>query len=183
MGSGRTMTRWMHPPELARPRDRDLFDPAVEGDRYGWSRELSLGVWGRVCSDATDSAGRHDIERVRQRFHEFAARDGRLHPDVDRVTRVGVEISGDSLGAWSADELRSRIRARETLVIAEVLGRAQTSWEVTITLDDDEDAIGRSHGVRILLASVCKHYLYRGRALLVPHIVRAGERRRGSIPE
>lgn len=38
------MTRWLHPPELERQRARNLFDPIVEGDRYGLSRELSLAV-------------------------------------------------------------------------------------------------------------------------------------------
>lgn len=117
------MTRWMHPPELARPRQQDQFDPLLEGDRHGLSRELALAIWKRVCADATDSAGRRDEEKVRQQFNELAARIAargrRLRPDPGRVTRVGVEISGDSLGAWSVDELKPHTPGRETLVAVE----------------------------------------------------------------
>jgi hypothetical protein len=117
------MTRWMHPPELDHERKRDHFDPVVEGARHALARELSLAIWDRVCADATDRAGRRDMEQAQQRFHELAARiaarGGRLRPDVGRVTRVGVEINGDSRGPWNADELRPRVPGRETLFAVE----------------------------------------------------------------
>jgi aminopeptidase N len=117
------MTRWMHPPELDRERKRDHFDPVVEGARHALARELSLAIWDRVCADATDSAGRRDMEQAQQRFHELAARiaarGGRLRPDVGRVTRVGVELNGDSRGPWNTDELRPRVPGRETLFAVE----------------------------------------------------------------
>lgn len=117
------MTRWMHPPELERQRERDQFDPVVEGDRYGLSRDLSLAIWERVCADATDGFGRRDTKQAEQRFHEIAARiaarGGRLRPDVGRLTRVATELDGTLFGAWSVDELAPRTPGRETLVAAE----------------------------------------------------------------
>jgi len=68
------MTRWMHPPELLRAREREQFDPVVQGRRHGLFRELSLAIWERACVNATDSAGRRDEEQARQRFHDLAAR-------------------------------------------------------------------------------------------------------------
>jgi len=117
----------MHPPELERQRERDLFDPGIEGARHGLARELSLAIWERVCADATDGAGRCDTEQARRRFHEIAARiaarGGRLRPDVGRVTRVGVEIGGESLGVWGAKDLAVRTPGRETLVAVEARRR------------------------------------------------------------
>jgi hypothetical protein len=84
--------RSMRPPELARTKERDHFDPVIAGSRYGLSRELSLATWERVSADATDSAGRLDAEEAQRRFHDIAARiqanGGRLRPDVGRSTRV-----------------------------------------------------------------------------------------------
>ena len=95
------MTRWIHPPE----------------------RGLSLAIWKRVCADATDRAGRRDEEQAQQRFHELAARlatrNERLRPDAGRLTRVGVEIDENSLGALSIDVFRPRTPGRETLVTTE----------------------------------------------------------------
>jgi hypothetical protein len=131
------MTRWMHPPELERPRQQDQFDPLLEGDRYDLSRELALAIWKRVCADAADSSGRRDEEQARQRFHglaaRIAARGGRLRPDPGRVTRVGVEISGDSPGTWIADELRARVPGRETLVAVETRRWAVQNERPTVT--------------------------------------------------
>jgi len=116
--------RWMHPPELERQRDRGTFDPVAEGSRYRLSRELALAIWAHVCADVSDSAGRHDAAQAQRRFHELAARiaarGGRLRPDVGRVTRVEVEVTGVPLGAWSVDELAPRTPGRDTLAIAEV---------------------------------------------------------------
>ena len=138
------MTRWMRPPELDRERKRDRFDPVVEGARHALGRELSLAIWGRVSADATDSAGRRDMGQARQRFHEFAARiaarGGRLRPDVGRVTRVGVELNGDSLGPWNADELRPRIPGRETLVAVEARRRGKAGYVAPAEADQ---AMGR----------------------------------------
>jgi hypothetical protein len=113
------MTRWMHPPELDRTREPEPFDPIVQGARYGLLSELLLSIWQRARADATDSAGRCDIEQAQRRFHELAARAGRLHPDVGRVTRVGSEIDVDPRVARSLDELRSHAPGRETLVAVE----------------------------------------------------------------
>jgi hypothetical protein len=111
----------MRGPELDRMRDRDDFDPAVEGARYRLSRELSLVVWERACADASDDRGRLDAEQAQQRFHEFAARiaacGGRLRPDVGRLTRVGVELDGELPGI--AAQLALRTAGRETLVASE----------------------------------------------------------------
>jgi len=122
------MTRWMRPHELERDQRRDGFDPVVEGARYQLSRELSLALWKRVCTAATDGAGRCDTEQAAQRFHaiaaRIAARGGRLRPDVGRLTRVGVELDGGSLNAWFDEELGPRVPGRETLVAAETRRRA-----------------------------------------------------------
>jgi hypothetical protein len=88
----------MHPPEIERERGRSGFDPVAEGSRYRLDRELSLAIWTRACAEIHDSAGRHDVEQARRRFHEIAARiaarSGRLRPDVGRVTRVDIETHG-----------------------------------------------------------------------------------------
>ena len=68
------MTGWIHPPRLDKPRDRDRFDPIVEGARYGLPRELLLEIWQRARAEATDASGRRDELRARTRFHEIAAR-------------------------------------------------------------------------------------------------------------
>src|SRR5215831_15766610 len=105
------MTRWMHPPEIEREHERARFDPIVEGAHHRLSRELSLAIWERVQSDATDSAGRCDIAQARRCFHDIAARiaarGGRLGPDIGRATRVFTEAGDDWLASWTT-ELRAR---------------------------------------------------------------------------
>jgi len=132
------MTRWLHPPELERQRERDEFDPVVEGARHGLARELSLAIWKRVCADATDSFGRRDTEQAERRFHEIAVRiatrGGKLRPDVGRLTRVETEITGKPLGVRGIDELAPRVPGRETLVTAEarrwgMLGEASAATQ------------------------------------------------------
>src|SRR5688500_2955062 len=116
------MTRWMRPPDLERRHRRDEFDPITEGARYRLSRQLSLALWERVCAEATDGAGRRDTRQAVQRFHAIAARfaacGGRLRPDVGKLTRVGVELDGDSARAWFDEEFGPRTPGRETLVMA-----------------------------------------------------------------
>ncbi|HEX7841730.1 MAG TPA: DUF4157 domain-containing protein [Kofleriaceae bacterium] len=133
----------MHPPVLDGQHHRDPFDPIVEGGRYRLSRELSLAIWERVCAAATDRLGRRDTDEAARRFHELAARvaarGGRLHPDVGRVTRVDVEISGMPLGAWSVDELAPRSPGRETLVTAEA--RSRESWRDVSGASKDADGV------------------------------------------
>jgi hypothetical protein len=68
------MTRWMHPPELERSRERDRFDPIREGERYGLLPKLSLAIWKRVSEQATDIFGRRNEDRALAQFHELAAR-------------------------------------------------------------------------------------------------------------
>jgi hypothetical protein len=137
----------MHPPELERQRQRDRFDPVVEGDRYGLSRDLSLAIWERVCAEATDREGRRDAQQAERRFHEIAARiaarGGRLRPDVGRLTRVGIEISGVPAGAWGAKELAPRTPGRETLVAVEARRRGVQD-QVSPALEDADAATGRS---------------------------------------
>jgi hypothetical protein len=134
--------RWMHPPEMECERKRDGFDPLRAGEQYRLPRELSLAIWERVCADATDSRGRCDLEQAVRRFHEIAARiaarGGRLRPDVGRLTRVGVELDGDSLNAWFDEALGPRVPGRETLVAAETRRRALR----------DEPASTRQHADR-----------------------------------
>ena len=136
------MTCWMRPPELERQREQADFDPVAEGARLGLSRDLSLAIWKRVCTDATDSFGRRDTERASRQFHEIAtriaARGGRLRPDVGRFTRVGVEINGESLGAWSVNELAPRTPGRETLVTTEARRWAAMSAVPAPGLEDTE---------------------------------------------
>jgi len=140
------MTRWMHPPELERQRDRDQFDPVVEGDRYGLSRDVSLAIWERVCADATDGFGRRDTKQAEQRFHEIAARiaarGGRLRPDVGRLTRVAIESDGTPRGAWSIPELAPRIPGRETLVAVEARRWKAMGAEPAAVLEETEAAAG-----------------------------------------
>ena len=117
------MTRWMRPPERSREGKQDDFDPVTEGARHGLDRELSLAIWERVCLDATDSAGRRDVEQARRRFHEVAAQlaahGGRLRPEVGRRTRVEAEIDGDRQRAPGLDDLAVRVPGRETLAAVE----------------------------------------------------------------
>ncbi|HEX2692247.1 MAG TPA: EndoU domain-containing protein [Kofleriaceae bacterium] len=117
------MTRLLYPPELDRQRAAHPFDPAIEGARYGLAREVSIAIWERVCAEATDATGAADLEQAQRRFHEIAAkiaaRGGRLHPDVGRLTRVGVEIGGDSRAMPGAPQLAVRVPGRETLIAAE----------------------------------------------------------------
>jgi len=138
------MTRWLHPPELERQRERDQFDPVVEGARHGLTRELSLAIWKRVCADATDGFGRRDTEQAERRFHgiaaRIAARGGRLRPDVGRFTRVGVELEGTPLRAWGVDELAPRTPGRETLVAAEARRWKAMSAEPAAALEGTEAA-------------------------------------------
>ena len=141
------MTRWMHPPELEHQRQRDRFDPVVEGHRCGLSRDLSLAIWERVCADATDSEGRCDTARAERRFHEIAARiaarGGRLRPDVGQLTRVATEIIGVPVGRWGANELAPRTPGRETLVAAEAR-RWGVQDQAAPALEDADPAIGKS---------------------------------------
>jgi hypothetical protein len=157
------VTRWLHPPELELEleRQRDLFDPVVEGARHGLARELSLAIWKRVCADATDSFGRGDTEQARRRFHEIAARmaarGGRLRPDVGRVTRLGIEINSESLGAWGLKELAVRTPGRETLVAAEarrwgVLDQALAAPEVAGRAGGRRELPGASEVIRAMAA-------------------------------
>jgi len=136
----------MHPPERQRPREREQFDPIVEGARYCLSSELSLAIWKRVCNDATDSAGRRDEEQARQRFHELAARlaarGGQLQPDPGRVTRVGVELGGARAPVSVADEMRPRTPGRETLVAVEARRWAQIYGELRVAREDAEGTKG-----------------------------------------
>lgn len=59
--------------EIGRSREPERFEPVVEGARHGLSREISVALWVRACSDATDRSGRHDLEQALQRFHALAA--------------------------------------------------------------------------------------------------------------
>jgi hypothetical protein len=117
----------MHPPEIERERGRAGFDPVAEGSRYRLDRERSLAIWTRACAEIHDSAGRHDVEQARSRFHELAARiaarGGRLRPDVGRVTRVDIEAHGVPLTVWSGEDLVPRVPGRRTLVGADAASR------------------------------------------------------------
>jgi hypothetical protein len=127
-GSEPPVTRWMRGPELDRQRERDPFDPVAEGARYQLPPELSLAIWERVCTDATDSAGRRDLAMARQRFHDLAAhiaaRGGRLHPDVGKLTRVDVESDSGPSRSLHAHELATPMPGRRTLVTAEAQRRS-----------------------------------------------------------
>ncbi|HZJ67482.1 MAG TPA: DUF4157 domain-containing protein, partial [Kofleriaceae bacterium] len=113
---------WMRPHELDRRRERDSFDPVVEGSRYGLSRELSQAIWERVCAPATDRTGPLDREQAERRFHRIAARiaarSGRLQADVGKLTRVDTGQDG-STASGELDELTARAPGRQTLVAAE----------------------------------------------------------------
>src|SRR4051812_7051306 len=117
------MTRWLRPPELELARNRDRFDPIVEGARHGLSRDPSLRLWERVCAAVTDGADRLDVEAAEQRFLQLAprlaARGGRLAPDAGRMTRVGAELEGDSFDAWGFGELAPRAPGRTSLAVEE----------------------------------------------------------------
>src|SRR5882672_9556609 len=101
------VSRWLRGPELERTRERDAFDPVVEGARHHLTRELALAIWERVCADATDRNGRCDLARAKRAFRELAARiaarGGRLGPEVGRSTQVET----------SSERGRSRARTYE----------------------------------------------------------------------
>src|SRR3954466_5117615 len=89
--------RWIRT-ELDRRRGRDAIDPLVEGARYQLAREVLLAIWAAACEAADDGNGRHDAVLALQRFHglaaRIAARGGRLHPNVGRLTLVDTELQG-----------------------------------------------------------------------------------------
>lgn len=127
------MTRWMYPPELSHARERDEFDPVVQGGRHGLSREQSLAIWEHVCADATYSAARCNLEQIHARFHELAMRSARragwIFPDVGKVTRVGVELGRAAPGMREADEWKPGTPGRETLVAIEARRRGEADRE------------------------------------------------------
>ncbi|TMQ09971.1 MAG: DUF4157 domain-containing protein [Deltaproteobacteria bacterium] len=127
------MMHLLHPPR--RDRDEpDRFDHAAEGARYGLARDLSRMIWQRARADATDAAGRTDLEDALRRFQaiavRLAARGGRLQPDVGRLTRVGVELDGDTAFAPGTDAMALRAPGRETLVAVEAWRWEQPRREV-----------------------------------------------------
>ncbi|HEY0988347.1 MAG TPA: DUF4157 domain-containing protein, partial [Kofleriaceae bacterium] len=134
---------WMRPHELDRRRERDSFDPVVEGSRYGLSRELSQAIWERVCARVTDLAGSLDLEQATRRFHEIAARlaarSGRLHADVGKLTRVGSE-QGDGAATSQLDELAARAPGRQTLVSAEARRWSAIAEATDAAIDETIDA-------------------------------------------
>ncbi|HEY6173691.1 MAG TPA: hypothetical protein VIX73_04570, partial [Kofleriaceae bacterium] len=85
------MVHWIRGSERESTDEREAFDPIVEGARHRLAAELSLAIWARVCADATDGAGKIDIARAKDRFHEFAAQGGRLGPDIGKVSSVALE--------------------------------------------------------------------------------------------
>jgi hypothetical protein len=101
-------------------RTRRDFDPIVAGAQHGLSHEISLAIWQRVSTDATDAMGRLDAAEAQRRFHELAARialrGGRLVPAVGRLTRVATELEDVAL---PANELAPRTPGRTTLVAVE----------------------------------------------------------------
>lgn len=138
------MTRWLRPAELAHQRERDQFDPVGEGARLLLSPEIALAIWERVCTDATDQAGRCDAEEARRRFGEIAARiaarGGRLRPDVGRMTRVSIEFEGDTPHVSAAEELAIRAPGRETLVATEARRWTRQNRELAVTLESSQGA-------------------------------------------
>jgi hypothetical protein len=131
--------RWVRGADRERERNRDRFEPVVEGGRHGLSRELSLALWERVRVDATDGSGRCNTEQAQQRFHELltriAARDGRLVPEVGKLTRAGVEIDDTTSDAWRTHELSPRTPGRETLVEVEARRRMKVDEAVHAHID------------------------------------------------
>ncbi|HEX3758750.1 MAG TPA: DUF4157 domain-containing protein [Kofleriaceae bacterium] len=108
----------------------------MEGSRHRLPPEVLLAIWDRTRAGATDSAGRCDDQAARQQFHELAiriaARGGRLAPDPGRISRVSVELGGDSPRPPIAEVLQRRVPGRDTLVLVEARRRmAQDEpWQV-----------------------------------------------------
>lgn len=117
------MTHLRYPPELERHRARHPFNSTIEGARYGLAREVSIAIWERVCAEATDATSAADLKQAQRRFHEIAAqlaaRGGQLSPDVGKLTRVGVELDGDSRAVPGTAQLGLSVPGRKTLVTAE----------------------------------------------------------------
>jgi hypothetical protein len=95
------MTRLFYPPERGTPVNRPAFDPVSEGAHYQLSREASLAVWKRACSDVVMRFGWEDPVEAAQRFHQLSVllskHGGRLITDVGRTTRIAVELGGEKL--------------------------------------------------------------------------------------
>lgn len=110
----------------------DHFDPVIDGARHRLSRELLLAIWETVCRDASDSAGRLGADHIQRRFHELAAqiaaRGGRLHPDVGRLTRVPTETADVPRGASTVDDLARRTPGQTTLVAADTRPSTASGW-------------------------------------------------------
>jgi hypothetical protein len=134
------VTRLRYPPELDRPRAPRPFDPALEGARYGLASELSIAIWERVCVEVTDATGAADLEQAQRRFHEvaaqIAARGGWQHPDVGKLTRVGVELDGDSGAVRGTARRGGRAPGREILIAVEA--RRWRHLEAAAIQRDDE---------------------------------------------
>jgi hypothetical protein len=115
--------RWMYPPGVLGPEQRDRFDPVLEGTRYHLGHDVSLALWTRVRADAADNAGRCNEEQARRRFHELAVRIARrggwIGRDPGRGTRVGVELEGAPRDGWNLDEVIATAPGRDTLVAVE----------------------------------------------------------------
>lgn len=113
------MERLMHPPGLGDSCAPGRFDPIVEGERLGLSPALSRMVWDRVRSEAGREGGHLPAAQIQRRFRERAARiaahGGRVRPDVGKMTRVGVELYGESprVADLAAEEIPTP--GRETL--------------------------------------------------------------------
>jgi Caspase domain/Domain of unknown function (DUF4157) len=116
--------RWMQPPRLDDPA-LDRFDPVREGARYRLSPEQSLALWKRVCTEASDDAGRRSDEHARRRFRELATQGGRLGPDVGKRTRV--ELDAGVHDAESTNEARPTSPGRDSLVAAEARRQQSSS--------------------------------------------------------
>ena len=117
--------RLLHPPERSQERDAERFDPVAEGARHRLSASYRARSGSGSAARRSIAAGRRDDAQARLRFHEFAtrfaARGGRLLPDIGRVTRVETEhpdAPREGYDAWS-DSALSRAPGRDTLVAAE----------------------------------------------------------------
>jgi uncharacterized protein DUF4157 len=177
------MTRWMHPPEAVRARGEDLLDPVAEGARHGLSREVSLAIWERMRADAGDAVARLDAAQTRRRFGELAARvaarGGRIHSDVGRLTRVDAEHGDATWAVWGVDALSATAPGRDTQVASEARQRTRLGGEPAM----DREAASAVARPRPTLAPVLREAVMRsaerakidpGAAELVKRALRGG---------
>ena len=128
---------------------REVFDPIVEGKRYGLTPEVSAALWEHVRRDTTNSDGVCDENAARAWFEQLAEliarRGGQLGPEPFHWTQIDVasgHLPPDNL-------LAERVPGRTTLVWTEArvaLGVSGRTMLVAQHVASDVGSLEESRG-------------------------------------